>query len=156
MKDIDSLETDITKIFGNITNKLVEVQREAAINIMNDAKQLAPVGETGEYRESIKVSDTIITENSIETKIYTDATVSSLDGIKYNLGYLLENGTEPHTIVPKNASVLAFDINGETIFSKNVHHPGTNPQPHFIPALEKNKFNYKKNIVKAMLKGGKS
>ena len=155
MKDISKLETDVTHIFGNITDRLIKVQREAATNIMNDAKRLAPVGETGEYRESIKVSDTKVTENSIETEIYTDANVSSLDGKSYNLGYLLENGTEPHTILPKNSDTLVFNIDGETIFAKRVSHPGTNPQPHFIPALQKNKFKYKVNVVKAMLKGGK-
>lgn len=155
MKDISNLETDITHIFGNITDRLINVQKETAINIMNDAKRLAPVGETGEYRNSIKVSDTKVTENSIETMIYTDAKVSSLEGQSYNLGYLLENGTQPHTILPKNSDTLVFNIDGETIFAKKVSHPGTNPQPHFIPALQKNKFKYKVNVVKAMLKGGK-
>lgn len=155
MKDISRLETDIVNILGKATDRLVNVQRETAIKIMEDAKQLAPVGETGEYRNSIKVSDTIVNENSIETMIYTDATVSSLEGQSYNLGYLLENGTEPHTILPKNSDALVFDIDGETIFAKKVNHPGTNPQPHFIPALQKNKFKYRVNVVKAMLKGGK-
>ena len=153
MKDISNLETDITHIFGNVTRRLIDVQKESAIDIMNDAKTLAPVGETGEYRNSIKVSDTKVTENSIETMIYTDATVNSLEGQSYNLGYLLENGTQPHTILPKNSDVLVFNIDGETIFAKKVSHPGTNPQPHFIPALQKNKFKYKKNVIKAMIKG---
>lgn len=150
MKDISSLETDVTHFLGKITDRLVEVQKEAANNIMNDAKQLAPGN--GPYRDSIKVSDTKITENSIETNIYTDMTVSSLDSVKYNLGYLLENGTEPHTIVPKNSKVLVFDINGKTVFTTKVNHPGTKPQPHFIPALEKNKFKYKKDVAMSIFK----
>ena len=153
MKDISQLETDITKIFTKITNGLIGAQREAAENIKNDAKLLAP-GE-GLYKESIKVSDTRVTENSIETDIYTDVMVSSLDGVKYNLGYLLENGTEPHTIVPKNSSVLVFEKDGKTIFTTKVNHPGTKPQPHFIPALEKNKFKYKKEIIKSILRDDK-
>lgn len=153
MKDISNLEKDITHIFGKITNGLVEVQRETAENIMNDAKMLAPG--TGEYRESIKVSETKFTENSIETEIYTDATVSTIDGTKYNLGYLLENGTSPHTILPKNSNTLVFEINGETIYAKKVNHPGTDAQPHFIPALQKNKFKYKKEIIKSILRGDK-
>lgn len=153
MKDISNLETDITRIFGKVTNGLIEVQREAAENIMNDAKLLAP-GE-GLYRDSIKVSDTKVTENSIETEIYTDMMVGSEDGKKYNLGYLLENGTDPHTIVPKNAKALMFQVNGETVFTKKVNHPGTKPQPHFIPALQKNKLKYKKEIIKSILRGDK-
>lgn len=153
MRDISNLEKDVTHLLGKITDRLVEVQQEAAINIMNDAKMLAPG--TGEYRESIKVSETKVTENSIETEIYTDATVSSLEGQKYNLGYLLENGTNPHTILPKRSNVLVFEINGETIYAKRVNHPGTDAQPHFIPALQRNKSKYKKEIVKSILKGDK-
>ena len=152
MKTIDNLETDITYFLGKINDRLVEVQKETANNIMNDAKQLAPVGETGLYRESIKVSDTRVTENSIETDIYTDMTVSSLSGVKYNLGYLLENGTNPHTILPKRSDVLVFEKDGETIFAKKVNHPGFKPMPHFIPAFKKNKYKYKLNIGKAIFK----
>lgn len=39
------------------------------------------------------------------------------------------DGTKPHEILPKNASVLAFQINGTTVFAKRVHHPGTSPNP---------------------------
>ena len=152
MKTIDNLETDITYFLGKINDRLVEIQKETANNIMNDAKMLAPTGKTGEYRESIKISNTKVTENSIETDIYTDVTVSSLDGVKYNLGYLLENGTEPHTILPKNSDVLVFEKDGETIFAKKVNHPGFKPMPHFIPALNKNKFKYKLNIAKTLFK----
>ena len=150
LKDISNLETDITRFLGKFTDRLVEVQREAANNIMNDAKLLAPGN--GPYRDSIKVSETQVTENSIETDITTNVTVSSLDGVKYNLGYLLENGTDPHEIVPKNSDVLVFEKDGRTIFTKHVNHPGTKPQPHFIPALEKNKFKYKKDIFTSIFK----
>lgn len=152
MKTIDNLETDITYFLGKINDRLIKVQKETANNIMNDAKQLAPVGETGLYRESIKVSDTRVTENSIETDITTNMIVSSLSGVTYNLGYLLENGTEPHTILPINSDVLVFEKDGETIFAKKVNHPGFKPMPHFIPALEKNKFKYKKDIAMSIFK----
>ena len=40
----------------------------------------------------------------------------------------LEYGTRPHIIVPKVAGgVLVFEVGGETVFSKLVHHPGTKP-----------------------------
>ena len=153
MKSIDNLETDIVKLFTKVTNGLIETQRETAENIKNDAKMLAP-GD-GTYRESIKISETRVTENSIETDIYTDMTVSSLDGAKYNLGFLLENGTNPHTILPKNSDVLVFEKDGETIFAKKVNHPGFEPRPHFIPAFKKNKIKYKINIAKSILRGDK-
>lgn len=37
----------------------------------------------------------------------------------------LDAGTKAHTIVPKKASVLAFDRGGTTIFAKRVNHPQT-------------------------------
>jgi len=157
LKDISRLETDIVNILGKATDRLVNAQRETAIKIMEDAKQLAPVGETGEYRNSIKVSDTKVSENSIETEIYTDEVVETTDGKVYNLGFLIENGTMPHAI--PNAfdwgRIYGYDSDMYKRTLDPNWHPGTNPQPHFIPALQKNKFKYKVNVVKAMLKGGK-
>jgi HK97 gp10 family phage protein len=41
----------------------------------------------------------------------------------------VEYGTRPHTILPVNARVLAFEVAGRTVFSPIVRHPGTRPQP---------------------------
>lgn len=48
--------------------------------------------------------------------------VYSLDPI----AELVEFPTQPHLIVPRNAGgVLAFPMNGRTVFATIVHHPGT-------------------------------
>lgn len=39
----------------------------------------------------------------------------------------LEYGTQPHVIEPVRAKALRFEIDGEVIFAKLVHHPGTRP-----------------------------
>ncbi len=36
----------------------------------------------------------------------------------------VEFGTKPHIIEPANASVLAFEVGGQTVFAKRVQHPG--------------------------------
>jgi hypothetical protein len=36
-------------------------------------------------------------------------------------------GTAPHQIRPRFASVLRFEVGGQTIFTKLVNHPGTKP-----------------------------
>lgn len=36
----------------------------------------------------------------------------------------VEFGTRPHIIEPVQASVLAFEIDGQTVFAKRVQHPG--------------------------------
>jgi HK97 gp10 family phage protein len=42
----------------------------------------------------------------------------------------VEKGTAPHLIVPVSASVLAFEgSNGDMVFTRLVHHPGTKPDP---------------------------
>ena len=68
-----------------------------------------------------------------------------------NYAAYVELGTKPHTIRPKNASVLAWPANssdrrlsgrartkggkrsGPSIFAKVVHHPGTKPHPYLLP-----------------------
>jgi len=50
----------------------------------------------------------------------------------------VEYGTAPHTITPKDAEVLVFEIEGETVFTKRVEHPGTEPQPFLRPAFNDN------------------
>lgn len=44
-----------------------------------------------------------------------------------NLMEMLEYGTREHEIVPVKAEALRFVIDGETIYTKHVDHPGTKP-----------------------------
>lgn len=48
---------------------------------------------------------------------------------------IVEYGSSPHTITPDNAEVLRFEIDGEVIYTDEVQHPGTDPQPFFRPAV---------------------
>ena len=41
----------------------------------------------------------------------------------------VEKGTAPHIITPVRASVLAFEVGGEMVFTGLVRHPGTKPNP---------------------------
>lgn len=46
---------------------------------------------------------------------------------------ILEGGTDPRTIEPRvgrQNGVLVFEMNGQTVFSRYVNHPGTPAQPH--------------------------
>ena len=150
MKDLEDISIYLNKIEKNIKEDLIKAQRETAESICKDAKDLAPIG-TGMYAESIKVNDTKIEGNQISTSITTDVTVrSKVNGNEYNLGFLLETGTDPHLIRPIDAQALHFQIDGEDIFTKLVHHPGFTSIPHFIPALYNNEERYWNNIEKAL------
>ena len=149
MKDIAKLSVFLDKFTDKVIKNVAKAQQDTAKEIWQDVVNNAPV-DTGNYIASIKVGDTIKEGNTIKTEIYTNASVSTLNGKTYNLGYLLENGTSPHLILPVNAKMLHFVINGEDVFTKKVNHPGTIAQPHFKPALDKNINTYLNNIAKAV------
>lgn len=41
----------------------------------------------------------------------------------------IEQGTRPHMIFPKSASVLRFVAGGQVVFARHAYHPGTRPNP---------------------------
>ena len=150
MGDLLQLAGELLELRKNVVSKLEKAQKDTAEVICADVKHLAP-RDTGEYAESIKVSDTKTTASNIETEVYTDCTVTSKgSGQSYNLGYLLENGYAPHYIFPVDAKALRFEVGGEVVFAKKVFHPGFSGHPHFEVALNDNKTTYYENIGKAL------
>ena len=150
MKDISKLSQDISKWTGKIDLKVIQAVEDTAKDVYIDIMQLAPEN-TGKYKESIYIDSTKLEKNKVSVSIKTDMVVSTKStGKQYNLGRLLEEGTVPHLIRPVEASTLHFYIDGEEVFTKLVHHPGTIEQPHFIPALMKNKRNFKRKLKLAV------
>ena len=154
MKSISELPDRLKVIDVKVLNNLIQAQKETADIVCEDVKTLAP-SKTGQYRESIKVGETIRDINIIETPIYTDAIVETKSGIKYNLGYLLETGTDPHAI--PNAFGFGnyygyIDSNGK--YHKGTldpdWHPGFVSMPHFSLGLENNKLLYRRKIREAI------
>ncbi len=80
---------------------------------------------TGNMRRGIHVSKSA-TAGDLNAEVTSEANYSS--GI--------EEGNDPHVIVPKNAKVLAFTMGGEQIFARRVEHPGNKPYPFMKPAGE--------------------
>lgn len=63
--------------------------------------------------------------------IYTDPSVGYFDFLEY--------GTRPHDIYPRTKLALKFEVDGKTIFSKHVRHPGTRAYQPFNFAVEENR-----------------
>ena len=81
-------------------------------------KNEAPVGKTGELRDSTSLRPKIGT---------TTATVEFTTRVPY-ADYVIK-GTPAHVIVPRNARVLRWQEGGQWIYRQKVNHPGARANP---------------------------
>ena len=164
MKSIARLSVDIDKATDRIIQKIIEAQRKTAElaheDVINNFHS-----NTGEYVSSIKVSDTKVEKGKISTMVYTN--LKSEDG--YYIGRMIENGTGIYALEEHIGHTATFFASGYKFWyvpvksvkraigekiiinGKEFYVAKAQPaQPHFKPALEKNKIVYKKNIKKAI------
>lgn len=152
MKDIRQLKTDLRKMATNVKRELKKAQRETAEQIRKDAQLMAPGN--GAYSESIMVRKTIIKGDDISTVVSTRVLtpVAKSTGRQYNLGFLLETGTDPHAI--PNAfdwgRIYGYDSEMYKRTLQKDWHPGFVAMPHFIPAMNRNKALYRAKISEAL------
>lgn len=92
--------------------------------VVNRAKVLAPV-DTGRLRASIRG------EYRRTWTLRPQFTVGS--DVEY-AGFV-NDGTRPHQIRPRNASVLRFRVGNRWVYARVVNHPGTRPRPFLDRAL---------------------
>lgn len=69
--------------------------------------------------------------------------ISLSHGVEY--GEILEEGSKPHIIRPKNKKALYW--RGASHPVKQVNHPGTKGKPIIGPTIESNMDNIKKSII---------
>ena len=167
MKTLDTLSKDLFIFSEKKINKLITAQRNTAEKICEDVKSLAP-SKTGEYVNSIKVSETTVDNGVIKTSVYTDLTSESDPSIV--IGRMIEQGTGIYALEPHIGHTKTFINSGYRYWyvpATSVKRPigqlininGTDfyiakPQrarPHFLPALQSNKKYYKKQIRKALI-----
>lgn len=69
-------------------------------------------------------------------------------------GRILELGgtTRPHDILPVEAKALRFEIGGQVVFRRVVHHPGSKfpPRPYLRTALEEKRFEIIEGLVEGI------
>jgi HK97 gp10 family phage protein len=107
---------------SQITTQQVLVQ--SANQILAEMESRVPV-DTGRLRTSLRIQ---VDPNRV--------TIGPDENIAPYGGYV-EFGTKPHDIRPKTpGGVLVFKMNGRTVYTKKVRHPGTKAQPFVRPAFE--------------------
>ena len=155
MKNIYSLNVDLVNFSNKVIENIKNAQSNTAYVIQQDVKYFAP-DDKGIYKQSIQLGETTYDGSTIKTSVYTDATVSAKsNGNTYNLGMLLETGTDPHAIPNAWGKGYTYGYTGpDGRYHKGTMdpdwHPGSIPQPHFLPALNRNIALYKNNIKKAV------
>lgn len=96
----------------------------ASNQILAEMESRVPV-DTGKLRTSLSI-----------TVDPDKVTIGPNENIAPYGGYV-EFGTKAHEIRPKNpGGVLVFKMNGTTVYTKKVNHPGTRAQPYVRPAFE--------------------
>jgi hypothetical protein len=142
--------------FAKNQTESVEKVLTAAAEVYIDAVKIhAPSsGQTrgaAAYKNSIKIIDAGLGFRKVGSDYFV---ISRSTGRQYTLGAILEYGSHAHVIEPILAESLMWISNGVPHFSMHVEHPGTAPQPHFMPAIPTVKEHfpnlYKHLVVEAL------
>ena len=107
--------------------ELTMIQMESAESLSQkiayEASVLAPRSKTPRTDESTPFADSF-TGHAAATGKGFEVTLETSQG---DLRTWLREGTKPHDIVAVNASALHFEVKGNEVFARSVHHPGTKP-----------------------------
>ena len=129
--ELEDFADSLDEIADELDQAIDKGTRRTALQIESTAKNKAPVRD-GELRADIGTIQLDIAEYSVgSTKEYAAPT---------------EYGSAPHPITPNGPYPLKFEIDGETIRTYHVDHPGTPAQPFLRPALNKHRTDLVENI----------
>ena len=127
--ELDHFAVEITKLDDKTKDNVQKTLNNTGFKIEAKAKGNVPV-DTGHLRRGIT------------TKIGNMEVIVHTSNIKYARG--VEFGTRPHLIKPKNKKALYWK--GASHPVKSVRHPGSKAKPYLIPAFEKEKDTFVKNL----------
>lgn len=94
------------------------------LRVESKAKRLCPV-DTGRLRSSI-TTELVMSGGGIPVVRV---------GTNVDYAQAVHDGTRPHVILPRRASVLRFPSRGSIVFARRVNHPGTRAYPFLRDAL---------------------
>jgi hypothetical protein len=118
------LRMDRTDLRRVIRGAARQELRQVAPRVVTRAKILAPV-DTGRMRAAIGPPQ------------YSRHWLRPKATIEVNIEYadFVHGGTRPHVIRPRHAQLLRFVVDGQVVYARVVHHPGTRPRPFLDRAL---------------------
>lgn len=125
IEGLDRLKRALVAAPAATLNEVGKAIHKSALTIQSNAMKEAPVNKSfggGNLRQNIRIT----------SMSKTRAVISS----KAPYSIFVEEGTRPHTIVPKVKKGLANRRTGQ-FFGKLVHHPGTRANPYMKRAVEK-------------------
>lgn len=164
MKRTELFQKNLIKFSNQQKKRVAQAQQKACQKICKDIKRLAPV-DTGAYRDDIRVSDTETSNNggttSIKTSIFSTMTLGNINHSNtptlpqwenVPLALIIETGTQPHFITPRNPDGLLRweDDDGNVHYAKWVLHPGTQPNPHWTKVVTRTRDYYRRMINKTI------
>jgi len=114
---------DATQVRAHLLDWADRVFLAATATLTEQVRNAAPV-KTGETRDQVN----LVPESS--PPAFSARIVSPTPQ-----GQWAEEGTPAHIIRP-HGNVLVFEVGGETVFARIVHHPGTTAKPWFHPTIE--------------------
>lgn len=101
--------------------------RSLTRHIANQARQDTPV-KTGNLGRSIREDELrFVGPFRVESGVTAHADYAAA----------VHEGSRPHVIRARNASVLAFKWNGEQVFFRSVNHPGVKARPFLLNAARR-------------------
>jgi hypothetical protein len=131
------------KTFHNLLKQEISrAANETLDNFSNGVKK--EIANTKEFGGSI-LKNSVNTKNSSNGSTHYASV--SIDG---EAAVNLEKGTKPHKIAAKEGS-LKFEVNNETVYVKEVYHPGTKPTNFFTKACEKESSKLEENMIRKMI-----
>ena len=129
--EISGLANDLAKISGGTIEKTAAVLiSNTAQQIVHEAQARAPV-DTGKLQSSIHAT----WNNPLSVSIGPGVLYGVFQ--EFGTGAKGEFGGQMYEIRPKKkGGVLVFKVNGKTVVTRLVRHPGVKAQPYMRPAFE--------------------
>lgn len=113
----------VAQLFRSPMGPVMRYEALVAQKVQDGAKQKVGVSAEAGEGPHPHLRDTIV-----KRFISTSTGPAWRVGSELSYARLHHDGTPPHVIVPRNASVLRFPTKGGTIvFARRVNHPGTKP-----------------------------